>query len=51
MGIMPFSYVDRNNDGKITLDEWRGDRVTFDRADRYHDRALTRDEFLPAVNR
>lgn len=42
---MRFRGMDRNHDGVITRDEWRGSRAEFDRLDRNHDGVLTPNEF------
>jgi Ca2+-binding EF-hand superfamily protein len=41
-----FASLDRNRDGRITVDEWPSDRPTFDRADHNHDGVISRAEFL-----
>ena len=41
-----FRDLDRNNDGVITRDEWRGDRKAFDRLDTSRNGMLNRDEFF-----
>lgn len=40
-----FDALDINNDGVISLGEWRGDRATFDRLDRNDNDVITRAEF------
>jgi hypothetical protein len=40
-----FDAMDTNDDGVISLREWRGDRTAFDRLDRDDNGVLTRDEF------
>jgi hypothetical protein len=40
-----FNDLDINHDHVLTFEEFRGDRVTFDRLDRDHDHLLTPDEF------
>ena len=41
-----FNNIDRNRDNRITRDEWRHDRTTFDRVDANRDGVLTRREFV-----
>jgi Ca2+-binding EF-hand superfamily protein len=45
-----FASLDRNRDGRITLDEWPSDRPTFDRADHNRDGVISRAEFLNEDN-
>jgi Ca2+-binding EF-hand superfamily protein len=45
---MTFEQLDRNNDGRLTRGEWRGDRTTFQRVDRNADNHISRGEFLNA---
>jgi hypothetical protein len=40
-----FDELDVNDDGVISLREWRGDRATFDRLDRNDDGVISRNEF------
>ncbi|HYO11910.1 MAG TPA: hypothetical protein VE685_01800 [Thermoanaerobaculia bacterium] len=40
-----FDRLDRNDDGRISLDEWPGRRSAFERLDRNDDGFLSRDEF------
>lgn len=40
-----FQRLDRNNDGRITRDEWTRRPKAFDRFDLNRDGAITRDEF------
>jgi Ca2+-binding EF-hand superfamily protein len=40
-----FDRLDRNDDGRISLDEWPGRRAAFERLDRNDDGFLSRDEF------
>jgi Ca2+-binding EF-hand superfamily protein len=44
-----FERVDTNADGRISLREWAGSRVMFDRMDRNHDEFISRDEFMEAA--
>jgi EF hand len=44
-----FNTLDRNRDGRITLNEWRFDRESFNRADHNADNVLSRAEFLGGV--
>jgi len=41
-----FAQLDRNRDGRITVDEWPSDRSAFDRADHNRDGVISRAEFL-----
>jgi hypothetical protein len=43
-----FKAMDKNGDGKITKDEWKGDAAQFDKADANHDSVITLDEFKAA---
>jgi Ca2+-binding EF-hand superfamily protein len=40
-----FDRLDTNDDGRISLSEWAGDRTLFDRLDRNDDGFLSRDEW------
>jgi IS5 family transposase len=40
-----FSAMDANDDGVISLREWRGDRAAFDRLDRNKNGSISRGEF------
>lgn len=40
-----FDALDVNNDRRLSFDEFRGDRVVFDRLDRDDDHFLSREEF------
>jgi len=44
-----FKRLDKNNDGRISRDEWRGQARAFDRLDRNHDGVLTPDELSQAA--
>ena len=41
----PFAYLDANGDNRISRDEWRGTRATFDGLDDNRDGRLNRAEF------
>src|SRR3990172_12370700 len=45
-----FRELDRNNDGVIRREEWRGDRRAFDRLDTSRNGMLNRDEFFANKN-
>lgn len=44
-GSRRFNELDTNNDGVISMGEWRGDRAAFDRLDRNNDGVISRTEF------
>lgn len=44
-GGRSFNALDVNNDHRLSFDEFRGDRVVFDRLDRDDDHFLSREEF------
>ena len=48
-GQMRFRGMDKDNDGKISRDEWRGNDKSFEKRDRNGDGVLSGDEVLPAV--
>jgi Ca2+-binding EF-hand superfamily protein len=42
-----FRLMDKNRDGRLSRAEWKGDAEDFDRRDRNHDGAVTKDEYIP----
>ena len=44
--IARFNRLDTDGDRRISLREWTGDRPSFDRIDRNHDRFVSRNEFV-----
>jgi hypothetical protein len=50
-GEMRFKGMDKNNDGKISRDEWRGNERSFEKKDTDGDGVLSGNELLPAATK
>jgi hypothetical protein len=50
-GEMRFKGMDKNNDGQISRDEWRGNDRSFEKKDTNGDGVLSGTELLPMVPR